>query len=215
VYWEVCGVSISKDFGPYHWGDSPPALATQTQAARTVIGEALGDPNNWTVRRNPRLAVRLRASSTDALDPRDQIDIRQTRLPLGIALEVHDANRLSDPGAWTLKPASGGLAKISDLTDVFPTRRYLQKPPKETPFRGGLVSGTRVGGQGWNAPTALAIVSDESLTEDLVLDSLPLPPQRVTPVIRVHLVDAIRVAVPTQSPERKWTRHAMRLEAVA
>jgi len=215
VYWEVCGVSISKDFGPYHWGDSPPALATATQEARRVIGDALSEPGNWTVRRNPRLAVRLRPQSTDALDPRDQIDIRQTRLPLGIALEVHDANRLSDAGVWTLAPASGGLAKVSDLTDVFPTRRYLQKPPKETPFRGGLVSGARVGGQGWTVPTTLAIESDESLTEDLVLDSLPVPPQRVRPDLRVHLVDAIRVAVATQSPERKWTRHTMKLEEVA
>lgn len=215
IYWEVCGVDISKDFGPYHWGDSPPALATATQEARTVIGNALGDSGNWTVRRHPRLGVRLRPQSTDALDPRDQIDVRQTRLPLGIALEVHDANRLSDPGVWTLAPASGGLAKLADLTDVFPTRRYLKKPPKETPFRGGLVSGARVGGQGWTVPTTLAIESDESLTEDLVLDSLPVAPQRVPPDLRVHLVDAIRVAAPAQSPERKWTRHTMKLDEVA
>ena len=77
------------------------------------------------------------------------------------------------------------------------------------------MSGARVGGQGWTVPTTLAIESDESLTEDLVLDSLPVPPQRVRPDLRVHLVDAIRVAVATQSPERKWTRHTMKLEEVA
>jgi hypothetical protein len=215
IYWEVCGVDISKDFGPYHWGDGPPQLATQQQEARRVLGDALGDTKNWTIRRNPRLAVRLRPGIDEALDPRDQIDIRQTRLPLGIALEVHDANRLSDPGAWTLQAATGGLAKISDLTDVFPTRRYLQKPPKETPFRGGLACGARVGGQGWSFRADLAVESDESTTEDLVLDSLPVPPHRVKRGVRVQLTDAVLVAAPTESPERKWTRHALVLETVA
>ena len=214
VYWEVCGVDISKDFGPYEWGDSPPQLATQQQEARQVIGDALGAGENWTVRRNPRLAVRLRPGSDDALDPRDQIDIRQTRLPLGVDLEVHDANQLSDPGRWTLQAATGGLAKVSDLTDVFPTRRYLHRPPKETPFRGGLVSGARVGGQGWSVRTDLAIESDESITEDLVLDSLPVRPKRVPLNIFVPIVDAVLVAAPTRSIERKWTRHTLVLEKV-
>jgi hypothetical protein len=214
VYWEVCGVDISKDFGPYEWGDSPPQLATQQQAARQVLGDALGAGENWTVRRNPRLAVRLRSGNDDALDPRDQIDIRQTRLPLGIDLEVHDANQLSDPGAWTLQPATGGLRKISDLTDVFPTRRYLQRPPKETPFRGGLVSGARVGGHGWSFRSDLAVESDESLTEDLVLDSLPVRPKRAPFQVFVPMVDAVLVAAPTRSPERAWTRHVLRLEDV-
>ena len=215
VYWEVCGVSISKDFGPYHWGDSPPALATQQQEARQLLGDAIADATNWTVRRNPRLAVRLRSGTDEALDPRDQIDIRQTRLPLGIDLEMNDANQLSDPGRWTLRAASGGLGKVSDLTDVFPTRRYLQRPPKETPFRGGLVCGARVGGQGWSFPGSLVVESDESLTEDLVLDSLPVPPQRAPFDIRVALGDAVLVASPAQSAERKWTRHTVLLEAVS
>jgi Family of unknown function (DUF6603) len=214
VYWEVCGVDISKDFGPYEWGDSPPRLATQQQAARQVLGDSLAAGENWTVRRNPRLAVRLRSGNDDALDPRDQIDIRQTRLPLGIDLEMHDANQLSDPGAWTLQPATGGLRKISDLTDVFPTRRYLQRPPKETPFRGGLVSGARVGGHGWSFRSDLAVESDESLTEDLVLDSLPVRPKRAPLQVFVPMVDAVLVAAPTRSPERAWTRHVLRLEDV-
>jgi len=179
-----------------------------------VLGDALGAGENWTVRRNPRLAVRLRSGNDDALDPRDQIDIRQTRLPLGIDLEVHDANQLSDPGAWTLQPATGGLRKISDLTDVFPTRRYLQRPPKETPFRGGLVSGARVGGHGWSFRSDLAVESDESLTEDLVLDSLPVRPKRAPFQVFVPMVDAVLVAAPTRSPERAWTRHVLRLEDV-
>jgi hypothetical protein len=214
VYWEVCGVDISKDFGPYEWGDSPPQLATQQQAARQVLGDALAAAENWTVRRNPRLAVRLRSENADALDPRDQIDIRQSRLPLGINLEVHDANKLSDPGAWTLQPATSGLTKVSDLTDVFPTRRYLQRPPKETPFRGGLVSGARLAGQGWSFRSDLAVESDESLTEDLVLDSLPVRPRRLPLHVFVPMADAVLVAAPTRSSERKWTRHELTLEAV-
>ena len=179
-----------------------------------MLGDALGAGENWTVRRNPRLAVRLRSGNDDALDARDQIDIRQTRLPLGIDLEMHDANQLSDPGAWTLQPATGGLRKISDLTDVFPTRRYLQRPPKETPFRGGLVCGARVGGHGWSFRSDLAVESDESLTEDLVLDSLPVRPKRVPLQVFVPMVDAVLVAAPTRSLERAWTRHVLRLEDV-
>jgi hypothetical protein len=214
VYWEVCGVSISKDFGPCEWGDDR-SLSTVQQEARQVIGDALAETGNWTVHRNPRLPVRLRAGGDEAIDPRDQIDVRQSRLPLGVALEVHDANQLADRGVWTLRAATGGLAKLSDLTDVFPTRRYLRKPPKEAPFRGGLVCGARVGGVGWNFAATLAVESDESSTEDLVLDSLPIPPPRATVDIRVLFVDAIRVAAPARSPERKWTRHALLLETIS
>jgi hypothetical protein len=32
--------------------------------------------------------------------------------------------------------------------------------------------------------------------------------------VRVRVADAIRVAAPTQSLERKWTRHTLRLEPV-
>ena len=133
---------------------------------------------------------------------------------LGIGLEMHDANQLSDPGAWMLQPATGGLRKVADLTDVFPTRRYLRRPPKETPFRGGLVSGVRMGGHGWSVPSELAVESDESLTEDLVLDSLPVKPKRLPLNIFVPIFDAVLVAAPTRSVERKWTRHTMMLEDV-
>ena len=179
-----------------------------------MIGDGLADAANWTRRRNPRMPVRLRSGGDEALDPRDQIDIRQTRLPLGTELEVHDANSLADRGVWTLRPGAQGLTKVADLTDVFPTRRYLRKPPKETPFRGGLASGVRVGGAGWTFTPALAITSDEGTTEDLVLDSLPTPPKRVKADVRVPLRDAIRVAAPTRSPERKWNRHTLLLETV-
>jgi hypothetical protein len=33
--------------------------------------------------------------------------------------------------------------------------------------------------------------------------------------VRVQLTDAVLVAAPTESPERKWTRHALVLETVA
>ncbi len=130
-------------------------------------------------------------------------------------VEVNDANRLSDAGTWTLRPTSPALATIADLTDAFPTRRYLERPPKEAPFRGGLTSGVRVGGKGWTLKASLAIDSDEELTEDLVLDSLPQPPRREPARVRVPFTRAVLDAAPAQSPERRWTRHAMRLETVA
>jgi len=214
VYWEVCGVSISKDLGPYYWGD-PPRLSSTEQEARQLLGDAFNETGNWTIRRSPGVPVRLRATAQDALDPRDEIDIRQSVLPLGVPVEVNDANRLSDAGTWTLRPTSPALAKITDLTDAFPTRRYLERPPKETPFRGGLMSGIRVGGKGWTLKTTLAVDSDEELTEDLVLDSLPQPPRREPARVRVPFTRAVLDAAPAQSPERRWTRHAMRLETVA
>jgi hypothetical protein len=115
---------------------------------------------------------------------------------------------------WALQPVTAGLAKLADVTDVFPTRRYLARPPGETPFRGGLVSGARLGATGWTLNRALAIASNEDETEDLVLDSLPAPPQRTRIPVRVLVADAVRVAAPVQSPERKWTRHTLRLEPV-
>ena len=174
IYWEVCGVDMSKDFGPYQWGDDLGQIGQTQEQARRVIGDAVADPASWSMRRQTALAVRLRPGANDALDPRDQIDVRQTQLPLGIALEVYDASGLSDAGAWRLV-GTGGVAKLSDLTDVFPTRRYLRKPPKEQPFRGGLASGARFGSTAWSVPAG-AVASDESLTEDRVLDSLTVPP---------------------------------------
>ena len=106
------------------------------------------------------------------------------------------------------------LRKVSDITDAFPTRRYLQRPPKESPFRGGLIAGARVGGHGWSVRDDLAIESDESITEDLVLDSLPVRPKRLPLNIFVPIFDAVRVAAPTRSIERKWTRHTLMLEDV-
>ena len=175
----------------------------------------MADPASWSVRRQTAPAVRLRPGANDALDPRDQIDVRQTQLPLGIALEVYDANGLSDAGAWRLV-GTGGVAKMSDLTDVFPTRRYLRKPPKDQPFRGGLASGARFGSTAWSVPAG-AVASDESLTEDRVLDSLMVPPPQPAtghPLnVGLDFAEAILIAAPTRAVERKWTRHAVALEA--
>ena len=111
---------------------------------------------------------------------------------------------------------TGGIAKLSDLTDVFPTRRYLRKPPKEQPFRGGLSSGARFGSTAWSVP-ADAVASDESLTEDRVLDSLMVPPPQPAtghPLnVGIHFAEAIQFAAPTRAVERKWTRHVVALEA--
>jgi len=214
ISWEVCGVSVSKDLGPYEWGGRRPQKPGQRQQARQLIGDALADSANWTLQRAPRLPVRLRSGAEELLDPRDRIDIRQSRLPLGISLEVHDANELADRGAWSLRPASAGLDKLADLTDAFPTRRYLKQPPKQTPFRGNLVCGARLGSTQWTLDRRLAVASDEDTTEDLVLDSLPAPPTRQRVPLRMRIEDAVRVAAPAQAPERKWTRHAFLLKAV-
>jgi hypothetical protein len=214
ISWEVCGVSIGKDLGPYEWGDLPRLSSTQ-QEARQLLGDALAQPQNWTIMRSPRVPVRVRASVPDALDPRDQIDIRQTQLPLGIDVEVNDANPLVDRGTWTLRTTTTTLKTVSTLTVVFPTRRYLQKPPKEAPFRGGLTSGIRVGGAGWTLRDDAAVSSDEELTEDLVVDSLPVRPARSKTLVRLPFDRAIRVAAPTLSVERKWTRHVLLLESAS
>jgi hypothetical protein len=101
---------------------------------------------------------------------------------------------------------------------VFPTRRYLRKPPKDQPFRGGLASGARFGSTAWSVPAG-AVASDESLTEDRVLDSLMVPPPQPAtghPLkVGIHVAEAILIAAPTRAAERKWTRHAVVLEAMS
>jgi hypothetical protein len=72
-----------------------------------------------------------------------------------------------------------------------------------------------VGGKGWTFRASLAVDSDEELTDDLVLDSLPQPPRHEPPRVRVPFPKAILQAAPAQSAERRWTRHAIRLETVA
>jgi hypothetical protein len=213
VYWEVCGVSISKDLGPIEWGDDS-RTSTVVQEARQLIGDALSDAANWTIRRAPVMAVRLRPGLDGVIDPRDRIDVRQSRLPLGVAIDRNDANDLSDAGVWTLVPAAG-LRKETDLTDVFPTRRYLRRPPKETPFRSGLLCGARLAGTPWTFTASAAVASDEEATEDLVLDSLPVRPRRVRLPVLVAIGDAVLVASPSRAPSRRWSRHAIGLEAVA
>jgi hypothetical protein len=208
---------MSKDFGPYDWGTDMGQIEQTQQQASRVIGDGVADPANWSVRREKAPVARLRPGSSDALDPRDQVDVRQAQLPLGIALEVYDAHGLSDAGTWQLV-GTGGVAKMSDLTDVFPTRRYLRKPPKDQPFRGGLTSGARFGSTAWSVPAG-AVASDESLTEDRVLDSLMVPPPQPAtghPLsVGLDLAEAILIAAPTRAVERKWTRHAVVLEAAS
>ncbi len=214
VYWEVCGVSISKDLGPYEWGEHPPTTSTVQQSAQQVFAEALADSASWTLRRAPVMAVRLRAGLDDVLDPRDQLDVRQRRLPFGVRIETNDANPLADAGVWTLQSAGGNARKLADLTDVFPMRRYLAKPPKETPFRSGLVAGARLAGLDWTFDISRAVPSDEDETEDLVLDSLPVKPHRTRLGVRVALADAVLVAAPARAPLRRWTRHKIALKKV-
>jgi hypothetical protein len=213
IYWEVCGVDISKDLGPYEWG-SRDSTAIAQKEARQILGDAIEDPSSWSIRRSGRMPVRVRPGSEELLDPRDRVEVRQTALPFGTAIEVHDRNRLSDGGTWTLTPATGAVLKIEDVRDVFPMRRYRKSPPKETPFQSGLACGAVFGNPGWDARRELAVSSDEAATDDLVLDSLPTPPKRVKVPVRVPLEDALLHASPTRFSERRWTRHDVVLEAV-
>jgi len=72
-----------------------------------------------------------------------------------------------------------------------------------------------VGGTGFTLQPTLAVGSDEESTEDLILDSLPKPPRREPAHVRVPLPKAMLEAAPASSPERRWTRHTLRLEEVA
>lgn len=212
VFWEVGCVEISKDLGPYRWG-SEDRTSTISQEVRQLIGDALLDPSNWSIRRSGRLSVRLRSGSEDLLDARDQIEVRQGVLPLGTLLEVHDRNPLSDAGTWKLEPA-GGLTWIEDVRDVFPMRRYRRKPPKETPFESGRICGARFGDTGWNARADLAVSSEENASEDLVVDSLPVPLKRMRFGTRVGLDAGMLHASATRSADRRWTRHKPELVRV-
>jgi hypothetical protein len=62
-----------------------------------------------------------------------------------------------------------------------------------------------------------AVASDESLTEDCVLDSLTVPPPQPATgqplIVGIRFAEAILIAAPTRAPERKWTRHVVALEA--
>jgi hypothetical protein len=209
VYWEVCGADVSKDFGPWEWG-TPPATSTVTQSARALLGDALAEPSAWSTQRPAQLPVRLRLGTEGALLPKDVIEVRQAELPLGVPLEVHDRNPLSDGGTWSLA-AAGRLTKLSDLTEVFPTPRFRRAPPKDRPFEGGLAAGARLADRSLDG-VQHAVADEDALTEDVTLDSLPVPPRRGRLDVPLLVAEALSLAAPTRAPQRAWTRHAMSWE---
>ena len=178
VYWEVCGVDISKDFGPYEWGDSPPQLGDPAAGSATGArrcarrGRELDGPAQSAAGGAIATGNRRRAGS--ARSDRHPADASAARR------RARDARREPVVGSRRVDTAAGDR-RIDERSRTsptsFPTRRYLQRPPKETPFRGGLDRGCARRRSRLELRDDLAIESDESITEDLVLDSLPVRPQ--------------------------------------
>jgi hypothetical protein len=203
VNWSIWIFSISKSFH-FDWGDRGSAGATP-QSAGQILGAEMAEPSNWTSRRLQALPVKLRSKANTALAPRDEVEVRQSRLPFGTRIETMEGNPLSDAGVWTLTTtSSGSIVKLDDLTDVFPEQRFLTSPSKERPFRAGLVCGARLGRRDWDISTA-AIGVDSTATDDVVIDGgttvtgpVTLPP--------LTAAQTVSVALPTRAPARAFTR---------
>jgi len=201
-------IHVTKSFH-FEWGESISIPATPQSAGQLLAAE-LQSAGNWTSFRTRVLPVKLRHGVSAPLAPRDEIEVRQSRLPLGIRIERNEGNPLSDPGVWTLTCSSAsGIVKLADVTEVFPERRFLAQPSKERPFRGGLACGARLARPDWDI-SAVAIAVDSTATDDLVLDggttvagavALPALP-------RPALTTGVASALPATSRARAFTRGA-------
>ena len=174
-----------------------------------------GGSASWSMRRQTALAVRC-VPAPRRPRPAHQIDVRQAQLPLGIALEVYDAHGLSDAGTWQLVVRAASRRSATSSTS---SRRGATCAAAEGPaVPRRSASGARFGTTAWSVPAG-AVASDESLTEDRVLDSLMVPPPQPAtghPLnVGLHFAEAILIAAPTRAVERKWTRHAVVLEAAS
>ena len=209
VTWRVWIFHISKGFH-FDWGDRDSAPAVP-QSAGQLLGAEMQSAGNWTSFRTRVLPVKLRSGVSAPLAPRDEVEVRQSRLPFGTRIETMEGNPLTDAGVWTLTTISGGsITKLADLTEVFPERRFLTHPSKERPFRGGLTCGARLGRADWDI-SSVAIAVDPTGTDDVVVDSgatvagaVTLPPPTAA--------DAVAVALPTTASARAFTRGAALLE---
>lgn len=210
VTWKVWIFHISKSF-QLDWGDRTSITGTP-QSAGQLLSTEIQAAGNWTSFRTRALPVKVRSGVTAPIAPRDELEVRQSSLPFATPLEVFEGNPLSDPGVWTLTcTGASGLAKLSDVSDVFPERRFVAEPSKERPFRGGLTSGARLGRADWDVST-VAIAVDSTATDDVVVDggttvtgAVALPP--------VRAADAVTSALPTTAAARAFDRG--RLEVVA
>ncbi|MFI6272793.1 DUF6603 domain-containing protein [Micromonospora zamorensis] len=203
VSWRVWIFSISKSFH-FEWGDRT-SIAAAPQSAGQLLGAEMAEPSNWTSLRLRALPVKLRTGANTPLAPRDEVEVRQSRLPFGTRIETMEGSPLTDAGVWTLTTTStGSITKLADLIDVFPEQRFLAVPSKERPFRGGLVCGARLGRADWEVPAA-AIAVDSTATDDVVIDGdttvtgpVTLPP--------LTAAQTVSVALPTTARARAFTR---------
>ncbi|HEY0985698.1 MAG TPA: DUF6603 domain-containing protein, partial [Kofleriaceae bacterium] len=209
--WKVWIFHITKHF-QFEWGDRIEVTATPQSAAQ-ILGDELQSAASWTSFRTRALPVKLRSGVGAPIAPRDELEVRQSRLPFNTALETMEGNPLSDAGVWTLSCTSAsGITKLADLTDVFPERRFLAEPSKERPFRSGLLCGARLGRADWDI-SSVAIAVDSTATDDVVIDggmtvagAVALPP--LTPA------DTVANALPMIAPARAFTRGGATLELV-
>jgi hypothetical protein len=203
VTWRVWIFSISKSFH-FDWGDRT-SIGAAPQSAGQILGAEMSEPANWTSLRVRALPVKLRTGANTALAPRDEVEVRQSRLPFGTLIETMEGSRLTDAGVWTLTTTSvGSITKLADITEVFPEQRFLAEPSKERPFRNGLVCGARLGRADWDIST-VAIAVDSTATDDVVIDG----DTTVTgPVMlpRLTAAQTVSVALPSMAPARAFTR---------
>jgi hypothetical protein len=157
----------------------------------------------------------LRASApAQLLAPSDRLEVRQTCLPLGVAIETAQGNPLSDKGIWALDGnGPNGVKKLADLTGVFAEQCYRAKPSKERPFRNDLGSGARFGNDGLDLPASTSIIAVEIDDYEIITIDVapPLDPASASPAV---LALAMSRALPTTSTLRTWTRRAPTLEQV-
>src|SRR6185369_8990579 len=112
------------------------------QSAGQILAAEMQQTANWTSFRTRALPVKLRSGVSAPLAPRDEIEVRQSRLPFDTRVETMEGNPLTDAGVWTLTCTStSGIVKLFDVTEPFPERRFLARPSKERPFRSGLRAG--------------------------------------------------------------------------
>jgi hypothetical protein len=154
---------LGKHEFPIHFSigdavESPPLPPVDAAAA---LAAALGDPHNWSAAlpAGSGMLVTLRAVAAGAADqvlahPLGDLAVRQSVLPLGIALERLGAARPTAPGPFDISTFHVGTAAIpfqatAELRDSFAPGQYLDLTDDEKltrpafePFRCGQ---TRVG----------------------------------------------------------------------
>jgi hypothetical protein len=203
--WKVWVFGISKSFH-FEWGDRV-SIPAAPQSAGDILGAEMQLAANWTSFRTRALPVKLRSGVSAPLAPRDEIEVRQSRLPFGTAIETMEGNPLTDAGVWTLTCSSGsGVVKLFDVTETFPERCFLAKPSKDRPFRGALTAGAHLARADWDV-SAVAIAVAGTATDDVVVDGGAAVPGAV-PLAPPAVHAAAAGALPATSRLRAFSRAA-------